>query len=458
MAPKSSINNNNNSNISNNSNNINNNIDNNNNNNNKDSKHKKGIKNNTRDVNDEVSQVLKNVIGRDSGITKDSGSVSMADRARKTITDTLDDTVASISLDNYVLVLGITLALVLLILLYFLSKSFNVGHTIQKLKMYPKYQQITNANPHSNTKLYQMHITSSYNASHSGHQLFGYTSEHITRQLLRSGARYLEFTIFPSTFGTDAIPMVGAGYKKGQWNLVLNNTSFEAVIRVIAQNAFKISGGDESGSPNPKDPIIIGLNLSTNNNVYCLDRMAEIILDYLHEYVLPPKYAYQHNGQEFGQIPFSAIRRRVVLLSSGGFEGSKLEELINARWYDYNVTGLHLMNLDSSTDASADSSSNSNSTDGSVYDSKANNKIWRIPSFIIDKPWFNQATIRAHNKAGGLTIVIPHVEGDVLTRNYNPQQWWDMGCQMVGMNWQYIDEHMDSYITYFSKKAFIKHS
>jgi hypothetical protein len=52
-----------------------------------------------------------------------------------------------------------------------------------------------------------------------------------------------------------------------------------------------------------------------------------------------------------------------------------------------------------------------------------------------------------------LTIVVPHVEGDYLTRNYDPTPAWDLGCQFVAMNYQEIDEQMDTYITHFETKG-----
>lgn len=379
-------------------------------------------------------------------------SDNIANSARQAIKGL--DTIATIRLDNYTLVLGVTLSFVILVLLYFLSKSFNVGRSIQRMKMYPRYQKITASKPPGDTKLYQLQSASAYNAAHSGHQLFGYTSEHITRQVLRSGVRYLEFTVFPSSFGSDAIPLIGSGYKQGQWNITLNTTSFEAVIRTIAQNAWSNASSDESGSPAPEDPLIIGLNLATNGNIHCLDRMAEIILDYLYDHVLPPKYAYQHNGQEFGNIPFSALRRRVAIIASTGYQGSKLEELVNAQWHEYDATGIHTADLDTVGVVNR-SQENNNQELNAVLEKVAEHKIWRIPAAVLDRPWFSEATVKSHNESGGLTIVVPHVEGDWFTQNYDPVPWWNMGCQMVTMNWQHVDEHVDTYVTHFARHSFV---
>jgi len=81
--------------------------------------------------------------------------------------------------------------------------------------------------------------------------------------------------------------------------------------------------------------------------------------------------------------------------------------------------------------------------------------IIRISSSIFSNPGFDGARIKNHNKSG-LTIVVPHVEGDFITRNYDPTPAWDLGCQFVSMNYQEIDENMDTYITHFETKGILE--
>jgi hypothetical protein len=80
--------------------------------------------------------------------------------------------------------------------------------------------------------------------------------------------------------------------------------------------------------------------------------------------------------------------------------------------------------------------------------------IIRISASIFSNPGFDGTRLKNHNKTG-ITIVVPHVEGDYLTRNYDPAQAWDLGCQFVAMNYQEIDENMDTYITHFETKAIL---
>ena len=80
--------------------------------------------------------------------------------------------------------------------------------------------------------------------------------------------------------------------------------------------------------------------------------------------------------------------------------------------------------------------------------------IIRITSQIFNKPEFNGDRIKTHNK-NGLTIVVPNIEGDFFTNNYEPMLGIELGCQFIAMNFQYINEAMDTYITKFEKKGII---
>ena len=58
----------------------------------------------------------------------------------------------------------------------------------------------------------------------------------------------------------------------------------------------------------------------------------------------------------------------------------------------------------------------------------------------------------------GLTIIVPHEEGDFFNTNYNPIVAFDLGCQFVAMEFQYIDINMDYYITKFKNASLVMKS
>jgi hypothetical protein len=430
--------------------------------------------------------------------------------------------------DNYIIILGLFIAFIVLVLLYFFSKTFNVGRVKEKMKLYNLYQKISDFDYRQSESgtltLKEVQVASAYNAANMGSQMLSYTSEHILVQVLRSGARYIELNVFASKFGKDAIPVIDGGFKKGEWKLMLNSTTFEQTIITIAQNAFKPLES-EGGAPNSGDPLFLALNLSTGHNIYCLDKVADILVDYLSDKLLEPKYAYQFN-KNIQNIKLNEIQGKVIIFASSGYEGSKLEELVNSTWVDETVSsiitaptegfvadelntikkamnnnkkgkgaqnkskklsklntiessdkleanisdledksvklsevikrefGNDLAGKNKNTDATSENYQDIQqpSLDESTYNSSPN--IIRISAEVFNNPGFDGARLKNHNKTG-LTIVVPHVEGDYLTRNYDPTPAWDLGCQFVAMNYQEIDEHMDTYITHFETKGII---
>ena len=55
----------------------------------------------------------------------------------------------------------------------------------------------------------------------------------------------------------------------------------------------------------------------------------------------------------------------------------------------------------------------------------------------------------------GLTIVVPHLEGDFFNENYDTTKAFDLGCQFIAMEFQNIDSNMDSYITRFKTNSLV---
>lgn len=488
--------------------------------------------------------------------------------------------------ENYVIILGVFLVIILIILIYFFSKTFNVSRTLDKMSMYQRYQKLSSLDmtqQEATEPLYKFQIASSYNACHSGNQMFSYTSELITKAALKSGARYIELNVFSSMYGPKGVPVVDSGFARGEWKLMLNTTTFESVIRVINENAFRVASS-EDGVPNNTDPLFIGLNLSTGGNTYCLDLMADILTDYFRDKLLDAKYAFQFTA-DFAKTPLRELENKVVIFSSIGFEGSRLEELVNAVWYDEKFNTINsvagaiesfsirntnnqkannqannskskskkaINNFAGTSDKKADQlkkledsltketildnsakQSNKSSKTGGPSDAQINSEkslltqniksladelkesgldvqdvdeivdqssnggatnsnfedtttsqsrevLGDVPSptslgldQILDSAKVNHATImrvcaqdfdsagydggriQAYTQAGGLCIVVPHREGDYITRNYDPQQPFELGCQFIAMNFQEIDENMDNYITRFESKAIL---
>ena len=328
----------------------------------------------------------------------------------------------SIITDNYLLLLGVSSALIICLIVYFFSESFRVGRAIDKMLVYQGFQRITSIDyiKFGELRLGDMYVASAYNAAHSGYQMYDYTSKKVVLSLLQSGARYLEFNVFNSVFGEKAIPVVSMGYKKGEWKMMVSDTPLEYIFQIIAENAFKVNDGKE-GVFNPDDPIFIGLNLNTNSNLSCLNLIGFLITKYFRDRLLPNDYGYQ-NSDDMADIKISELMGKVVFFSSDGFQGSGLEEIINYSWDN--------------------------------IDNNPNHNLQRIHYSKLKEPGFNEKQLMDFNKKG-LTIVVPHVEGDFFNTNYNPIKAFECGCQFVAMEYQYIDSNMDMYITKFKNKSLL---
>ena len=516
---------------------------------------------------DRLTTFAKNAANNAANIIKPGSTAKSGTNKKMQVEDLADESSGvgeDISIvadtENYIIILGVFLVIIIVILIYFFSKTFNVSRTLDKMGMYQRYQNLSSVDmtqQQATEPLYKFQIVSSYNSCHSGNQMFSYTSELVTKSALKSGARYIEMNIFSSAYGPKGVPVVDSGYARGEWKLMLNTTTFESAIRVISENAFRVASS-EDGVPNNTDPLFIGLNLSTGGNTYCLDLIADILTDYFRDKLLDAKYAFQFTG-DFAKTPLRELENKVVIFSSPGFEGSKLEELVNAVWYDEKFdtasgvagavetfvsannktktkdklgalskslsaetvasnaakqsnktgrtggpsdaqiaseksrltenirsladelkeSGLEVQDVDEletepeDQDVTSGFANTSNAKthepldnipsptslgiDQIISDTSKNQQatIMRVCAQDFDSAGFDGGRIQAYTQSGGLVIVVPHREGDYITRNYDPQRPTELGCQFIAMNFQEIDENMDKYITRFESKAIL---
>lgn len=377
----------------------------------------------------------------------------------------LSITVADNQVDYKYIILLIVFVL-LVGLIYTNTRGYLVRKTLRTLSIIENYNNIKSYDEDGTIMLKNMRISSAYNAVNRYRCLYDYQDTNILKGILRLGCRYIELNIFPKTFEYGSEPVINSGYKNGQWKLMINgNISLEDCIKVIRENAFT-QLTNISGSPNHEDPLFIGLNLHTGHNLETLDKASEIIIEHLANRLLPPKYSYQYD-ENFQDIEINKLVGKVVLFSSPGFEGSKLEEIINASWIDDTQLGLRDTFINYFSDKSVkrvnrnniegfnDDSTIAEATD--LYDNLINDalkkrKIIRISAKTINSYGFNEEYLRQHNK-NGLTIVVPNEEGDIFPVNYDASVPWTMGCQFVAMNFQAIDGNIDKYVTEFRRQA-----
>jgi hypothetical protein len=201
---------------------------------------------------------------------------------------------------------------------------------------------------------------------------------------------------------------------------MLSDTPLETIFQIIINNAFTPNDGI-NGVSNMDDPIFIGLNLNTNSNVSCLNLIAFLITKYFSSRLLDNRYSFQHSDK-VADITVVQLMGKVVFFASDGFQGSGLEEIVNYSWDNVNNSDTH--------------------------------KMQRIHYADMISDTFDSIKLRTFNQTG-LTIVVPHKEGDFYNGNYDTSKAFDLGCQFVAMEFQNIDSYMDSYITRFKKFSLV---
>lgn len=314
-------------------------------------------------------------------------------------------------------VLGIYL---LIMIAYFLSKTYRVRNVYQKLNKYDAYLMITDGYLKQKSKrdkpLKEFMTASSFRGYMGKYQFLDYCSVKLLKKVIQSGARFLWMDVFNDSLDEFSNAVISSGLEKGNWKLTFSVETFDEVCKTIKETAFSSGNVD-----NPDDPIFLALNLKTNNNIVTLNRMQKTIYKYFRDELLGPDYSYMRG--DVPNIPMKKLMNKVVIFASAGSEGSNLEEIINYSW-DNDENNIRLLSYKS-------------------LDKKLTS---------VDAIKLNPNDVFDYNKKG-LTIVIPEENG-FFTRNYDPEPYLKTGCQFICVNYQNIDEEMNKYITNYRYSSF----
>ena len=235
-------------------------------------------------------------------------------------------------------------------------------------------------------------------------------------QTIKSGPRAIYIDIFNDTLSDDAFPVVSSGFEKGNWRLTLTTMSFDKFCQTLAKSVFT------SGFVNNyDDPFILILNLKTNKNFKCHNRIQETLFKYFKSRLLPSKFSYGRG--DLLNTPMRELMVKVIVMTSGGYENSKLEEIVN---FSLERDDFHKISY------------------GSLVD--------EVSSY--DNVKLNMDDVRTQMR-DNLGLVVPQ-ENSFFTRNYNPQNFFDTGCQMIAMNYQKVDKYMETYFTKFQGSSFVE--
>ena len=323
------------------------------------------------------------------------------------------------NLKNYSKIIYYTIAIFVLIMIcFFMSENYRINKVLRQMDVYRQYITIDsklNSRDMREKKLCDFYVASSFRSCLGLSQRFDYVNVEVLASVIESGARLVWLDVFNDNMSPDAMPVVSNGLDQGNWRYTLNSVKLEDALQKIATTAF-----NPGRVNNYNDPFFIALNLNVQNNLKTLNKIKRLIIKHLKNKLLPSRYGFL--SKNISQVEIKELLGKVIIFTSGGYESSELEELINYSWDKPDMRVISHKSIDS-TDK----------------------------SFDIVK--LDKSEVKNFNSTN-LTLVLPD-ENTMATNNYDPVNAFDTGCQFACMNYQKPDSSMDSYITKFRESSFI---
>ena len=317
-----------------------------------------------------------------------------------------------------IIIIIVFFILILAIIGYFCSFSYRQSKTLYELeisKSFINVQTKINTREHRDKKLCDFYVSSAYRPYLVKNQLFDYCSLEVLKNILIEGVRCVYLDVFNSSLSENAYPIVTSGFKEGEWKLALNSLNFEDVCVTIASIVF--SNGYVN---NFNDPFILCLNLNTNGNVKCLNKIKKILYKIFKSNLLSNNYTF--SSQNMAEVKIKELLGKVIIFTSDGYQNSQLEELVNYSWNKQEINKISYKSLDP-----------------------------MIPDSESVK--YNLENLKDFNK-NNISMVVPN-ETSWLTKNYNPEYAWTAGCQLVFINFNTHDTKFDQYLTKFRNDSFL---
>ena len=310
---------------------------------------------------------------------------------------------------------------VLLWLITYVSTKINLGKTncdiiaeVNKKSTPTKINSrwTTSSSPdYAGKNLRDFYIKTAYNCCASGQFKSDFVSMCALQNAIKQGVRCLDFEIFcidniPSV-GVSSIDMIGVKQS-------YNSLPVSQVLRELNNIAFSETAGI---CPNPKDPLLLHFRIKTNN-VNILNILASEIAENLGDKLLPIEFMREGNGTNITKRPIKDFIGRVVIMVEKSNSSNTMPILYQSKnmWELTNVT------------------TNSVFIHSKRYmDVKNSNDLETITNF---------------NKEN-ITIVMPDLS--VSNANYVSTVPQAVGCQLMAMNFQNVDQNLLTYNELFEK-------
>jgi hypothetical protein len=260
--------------------------------------------------------------------------------------------------------------------------------------------------------LRDFYIKTAYNCCASGQFKSDYVSICALQNVIKQGVRCLDFEIFC----IDNIPSVGVssidtiGVKQSY-----NSIPVSQVLKELNNIAFSETSGI---CPNPKDPLLLHFRVKTNNQ-NILNILASEIAENLGDKILPIQYMREANGTNITKRPISDFIGKVVIMVEKNSIPNAMPLLYDSKnmWELTNVT--------------------------------TNSVFIHEKRYMDIKNSNDLETITNFNKQN-MTLVLPDLS--VLNANYVSIVPQALGCQLMAMNFQNVDQNLLTYNELFEKK------
>lgn len=347
---------------------------------------------------------------------------------------------------NY-FILGL-IGTVIVVILILASKMFRTFVALWRLDTY-KSNEITLRSIRDvalvdyNTDKYKLrdfYIASAFRPYVCYYHKYDYVSVEIFKEILTAGPRMVELEIFNDSYGDKVEPVVSIGEEEGEWRYTLNSVNLREFLRAIARVAF-----NPVSCKVHRDPFILFLNLKTNRNIKCLNKIHQYIYDELGQFLLGPNYSFNDKNNKFTDISLKTCMGRVIIMASTGFEGTNLEELVNYSTvsnytlkYNKNQRRMLYLQQDDIVETEEDIED---------YVNAEHHKV-------------SKGQIQEYNKCS-FTILSPSRGSDSLFNgispiNYEAGKGLESGCQFIMMNYQKLDTNMSNYIYIFKDTSLVE--
>jgi len=263
----------------------------------------------------------------------------------------------------------------------------------------------------SNTALFgynlrDYYIKTAYNACSGGNYRLGFVDVCNLKSALKMGCRGLDFAIF----SIDNQPVVATSTSDSYTiKETFNYIPITSVLDIIRDNAFA-----SSTAPNFSDPVIVHLRIHSAN-AKMFENFATILESY-DSMLLGKEYSFEYGGKNLGSVALAEFQNKVIVI----VDRSNTAFLNSQRFYEY-----------------------VNMTSNSVFMRALRYYNIKYVADIVELTEFNKL---------GMTLGMP----DNIANPSNPNSvvMREMGCQMLGMRYSYLDEFVEENDVFFDNAGY----